>query len=213
MLRFVLLLELTWSDTLTTLAMTIIPFLSTLLLHISGSAYNNALNSLAFAGRYLLLLVTLKSVARVTFFLGILAPCLFNSYELNFDVDHFLAALTTAGNTVCFFCHNSSHTAQACPLLLRTKSDPFAWRIVLRLLGDVSTSTSRSSTQPHRHPGHPSTGPRIHAITTDDDAALFLSPAPNSSPDSDQALPSDPLPMLDPPDVASDNDPDFYLAC
>jgi len=135
------------------------------------------------------------------------------SDELNFDVDHFLAALTTAGNMVCFFCHNSSHTAQTCPLLLRTKSDPFAWRIVLRLLGDVPTSASRSSTQPHCHPGRPSTGPRVHAITTDDDAALFLSPAPDSSPDSDQALTSDPLPVLDPPDVPSDNDPDFYLAC
>jgi len=46
------------------------------------------------------------------------------------DVDHLLAALSSS-STTCFFCHETSHTADACPLLQQTKSDPFAKRIVI----------------------------------------------------------------------------------
>ena len=47
-----------------------------------------------------------------------------------FSTDLLLAAISSS-STTCFFCHNNCHTADACPLLLRTKSDPFAKWIVL----------------------------------------------------------------------------------
>ncbi len=44
------------------------------------------------------------------------------------NMDLLMAAISSTG-TACFFCHNTCHTANACPLLLWTKSDPFAKHI------------------------------------------------------------------------------------
>jgi len=81
------------------------------------------------------------------------------------DFDHIVAALTT-GSSTCFFCHEASHMAPQCPLLLRTKSDPFARRLVIRLLQDQqSPLVSRQHSSLKRSPsGHT---PNIHAILAD----------------------------------------------
>jgi len=44
---------------------------------------------------------------------------------IDINIDHLVAALSLTP-TACFFCHDSSYMAQACPVLLCTKSDPFA---------------------------------------------------------------------------------------
>jgi len=46
------------------------------------------------------------------------------------NMDLLLSALSSSSAS-CFFCHNTCHTAEACPLLLCTKNDPFAKCIVI----------------------------------------------------------------------------------
>jgi len=79
-----------------------------------------------------------------------------------FSTDLLLAAISSSSPT-CFFCHNSCHTAEACPLLLCTKSDPFAKWIVLRLLQDhtylpahSSNAWSTTNSTSQKVPLHPS---------------------------------------------------------
>jgi len=59
------------------------------------------------------------------------------------EFDHIVAALMT-GSSTCFFCHEASHMAPQCPLLLCTKLDPFVWCLMIHLLQDQqSPSVSR----------------------------------------------------------------------
>jgi len=58
---------------------------------------------------------------------------------LTIGIDNLVAALTTT-SSACFFCHDTSHMAPICPLLLHTKSDSFAWKIVIQLLQDQQPS-------------------------------------------------------------------------
>ena len=87
--------------------------------------------------------------------------------DSSFTSDHLLAALSST-STTCFFCHNTCHTVEACPLLIWTKSDPFAKRIVLRLLQDQPLKSARpletrsSFTTMHKPLARKS--PRVHAL-------------------------------------------------
>jgi len=134
---------------------------------------------------------------------------------IDININQLVAALSSTP-TACFFCHESSHMAQACPVLLHTKSDPFARRLIIHLLQDHVPSTSCSSNdtrwQLQSHPtprsSVPTRSPRMHALTTDHD---ILTPPD----DSDMLL--DNLLLDTPPeeDVISpgiDSDQDFYLA-
>jgi len=107
--------------------------------------------------------------------------------DSSIEVDALLAAISSSGPT-CFFCHDASHTAEKCPLLLRTKSDPFAKRTVLRLLQDSTnrdnprtSNNSRLSTRQI-----PRAQPRVHALNIVDEE---IDPDNNSS---EQVPPTDP---------------------
>jgi len=54
---------------------------------------------------------------------------------IDINIDHLVATLSLTPTT-CFFCHDSLHMAQACPVLLCTKSDPFAQQLIICLLQD-----------------------------------------------------------------------------
>jgi len=122
------------------------------------------------------------------------------------DSDHLIAALTTGSPT--FFCHETSHMALACPLLLCTKSDLFAWHLIVCLLQD-----QQSSSIPWSNTLITCSMPNwcIHAILAD----------PNTISDQDHALADDPEALLDsllsdlepPCDVDSSEEQDFHLAC
>jgi len=96
------------------------------------------------------------------------------------------------------------HTAEACPLLIRTKSDPFAKRIVLRLLQDqplksaqpLETRSSLTST----HKPFARKSPRVHALGLEehDSPACFDDPLtlPDTLP-GDTSGTSDPTPDPD----------------
>jgi len=108
------------------------------------------------------------------------------------------------------FCHETSHMALACPLLLHTKSDPFAWCLIVCLLQDQqSSSILQSNTSITCSTSNHS--PCIHAILAD----------PNNISDQDHALVDDPKALLntllsnpEPPcDVDSSEEQDFHLAC
>jgi len=124
-----------------------------------------------------------------------------------FSTDLLLAAISSSSAT-CFFCHNSCHTAEACPLLLCTKSDPFAKWIVLRLLQDHTSlpacssdghPTTNSASQ--KVPLHPSC--RVHALGITDS----LLPDTDVSPDAD--LSSEDHPVASSPVEDTDLVPDF----
>jgi len=133
----------------------------------------------------------------------------------SFSPDLLLAAISSS-STSCFFCHNTCHTAEKCPLLLRTKSDPFARRIVLRLLQDLAPSARSSDNRPtptsatRKFP--PRQSSRVHALgLTDGDVVSDSSPfeSPDPVPESaDISAPND-LPS-ELPDT--DYDLDFYSA-
>jgi len=116
-----------------------------------------------------------------------------------------------------FFCHESSHMAQACLVLLHTKSDPFAHHLIICLLQDHIPSMSHSPNEmqqqlqscPSPRSSVLTRSPQMHALTTDHDVLT-------SSDNSDMLL--DDLLSHAPPeeDVISpgtDLDQDFYLAC
>jgi len=65
----------------------------------------------------------------------ILSSLISSEPDDSMNVDLLMAAISSTG-TACFFCHNTCHTAHACPLLLQTNSDPFAKHIILHLLQD-----------------------------------------------------------------------------
>jgi len=128
--------------------------------------------------------------------------------DASIPIDKLLAAISSSGPT-CFFCHDPCHTAEKCPLLLRTKSDPFAKRIVLRLLQDstakrmtLSSDHTRSSvSNTHQKPR---SAPRIHALNIDEDDESVHPETPQSpAPDITSTTFS---PLADSPD------PDFQCA-
>ena len=142
--------------------------------------------------------------------------------DSSFSTDHLLAAISST-STTCFFCHNTCHTAEACPLLLRTKSDPFAKCIVLRILQDLplkltwSLESCSSLTSVHKPPAckpFAHTSPHVHAlgldatIPPDDTDDPFTSFSPDTSPD-DSPVTSDPLPLDSFPTPNPDGDLDF----
>ena len=51
---------------------------------------------------------------------------------IDININQLVAALSSTP-TACFFCHESSHMAQACLVLLCTKSDPFARHLIICL--------------------------------------------------------------------------------
>ncbi len=59
------------------------------------------------------------------------------------NVDMVLVAILSLG-PACLFCHDASHTAEKCPLLLCTKSDPFTKCIVLHLLQESVQAGSQN---------------------------------------------------------------------
>ncbi len=93
--------------------------------------------------------------------------------DASIPIDKLLAAISSSGPT-CFFCHDPCHTAEKCPLLLCTKSDPFAKRIVLRLLQD-STAKSMTPSSDHTQSSisnthqKPQSTPQVHALNIDED--------------------------------------------
>ena len=142
--------------------------------------------------------------------------------DSSFSTDHLLAALLST-STTCFFCHNTCHTVEACPLLLWTKSDPFAKRIVIRLLQDLplkptwsleSHSSLTSVCNPPACKPFACTSPHVHAlgldatIPPDDTDDPFTSFSPDTSPD-DSPVTSDPLPLDSFPTPNLDGDLDF----
>jgi len=137
--------------------------------------------------------------------------------DSSFSMDHLLAALSST-STTCFFCHNTCHTAEACPLLLWTKSDPFAKRIVLHLLQDLPLKTTRtmeshssltSVRKPPMHKPFAHTSPCVHALGLDAD----VPPDDPDNPDDifvdDYPVTSDPLPLDSFPTPNLDGDLDF----
>jgi len=130
--------------------------------------------------------------------------------DSSFSTDHLLAAISST-STTCFFCHNTCHTAEACPLLLWTKSDPFAKCIVLHLLQDLplkptwsleSHSSLTSVCKPPACKPLARTSPCVHAlgleanISPDCPDDPFTSFPPNTPP-GDTPGTSDPTPDLD----------------
>ncbi len=108
--------------------------------------------------------------------------------DASIPVDKLLAAILSSSPT-CFFCHDPCHTAKKCPLLLCTKSDPFAKRIVLCLLQDSaakdmtpsSDHTRSSVSNTHQKP---QSTPWIHALNIDeDDESVHLATPQSSTPD------------------------------
>jgi len=86
-----------------------------------------------------------------------------------------------------FFCHDASHTAEKCPLLLHTKSDPFTKHIVLCLLQESVQTGSQNLDSGH---GPSSTtcpntqsASRVHVINLDEEMEQNVT--------SDQQLPPD----------------------
>jgi len=90
--------------------------------------------------------------------------------DSSIEVNALLAAISSSGPT-CFFCHDASHTAEKCPLLLCTKSDPFAKHTVLCLLQDsTDRSNPRSLNNPHPSMRQiPRAQPCIHALNIVDE--------------------------------------------
>jgi len=132
-----------------------------------------------------------------------------NEDTIDINIDHLVAALSLTPTT-CFFCHDSSHMAQACPVLLHTKSDPFARRLIICLLQDQVPSTSLSTVKSQWHwPCTPPTQPaRIHAVLADHDS----SPSPDNPNDLLDILLSD-SPVKEYAALnKSDLDQDFRLA-
>jgi len=142
--------------------------------------------------------------------------------DSSFSMDHLLAALSST-STTCFFCHNTCHTVEACPLLLWTKSDPFAKRIVIRLLQDLPLTLTRSleSCSPLTSVHKPltckpsaCTSLHVHALgldaiaPPDDTNDPVISFPPNTSPD-DSPVTSDLLPLDSFPTPNSDGELDF----
>jgi len=78
--------------------------------------------------------------------------------DASIPVDKLLVAMSSSGPT-CFFCHDPGHTAKKCPLLLCTKSDPFAKHIVLCLLQD-SAAKGMTPSSVHTQFSTPNTGPK-----------------------------------------------------
>jgi len=108
--------------------------------------------------------------------------------DASIPVDKLLAAILSSSPT-CFFCHDPCHTAKKCPLLLCTKSDLFAKRIVLRLLQD-STAKSMTPSSDHTQSSvsnthqKPQSKPQIHALNIDeDDESVHLVAPQSSTPD------------------------------
>jgi len=125
--------------------------------------------------------------------------------DSSFSTDHLLAALLST-STTCFFYHNTCHTAEACPLLLQTKSNPFAKHIVLRLLQDQPLKPTRSL-GPHssltstcKPPAHSSL--HVHALGLDatmppDDSDDPFTSFSSETPPDDSHVISDPTPDMD----------------
>ncbi len=125
------------------------------------------------------------------------------------DSDLLITALTT-GSPTCFFCHETSHMAPACPLLLCTKSDPFAQCLIVRLLQDhQSSSTPQLNTSTTCSTSNHSAC--IHAILVDTDIISDQDDAPlmDNPEELLDSLLSDPKP---PRNVASSVEQDFHFA-
>jgi len=120
-----------------------------------------------------------------------------------------LAAISSLGPTCCF-CHNASHTAEKCPLLLRTKSDLFAKHIVLCLLQESAQADSQNLDPHHAFSAtaclNTWSTPQVHAINLNEELEpndIIAQPLP---PDAvvDQISPTSP------DDNADETDLDFY---
>jgi len=134
---------------------------------------------------------------------------------LTIGCDHLVPALTST-SPACFFCHDPLHLAPACPLLLHTKFDPFARRLIICLLQDQHSSVERVSSSQRPPPSWSSCSSShsnlcIHALLTDPSPAADSGPLLSSS-DSlidDDVLPDLFLPAPKLPDPCSE--PDFQL--
>ncbi len=135
---------------------------------------------------------------------------------LTIGFEHLVAALTLM-SPACFFCHDPSHLAPACPILLCTKSNPFARCLIIRLLQYQHSSVERVSSSQQPPPSQSShssshSNLRIYALLTDPSPAADSGPLLSSS-DSlidDDVSPDLFLPAPELPDPCSE--PDFQLA-